>query len=57
MVLYRLITFLRASPNNESGSMFSAFGDAVNEFGLPSKARGGYSYRLRTNTRDRGQKF
>ena len=35
----RLITFLRASPNNESGSMFSAFGDAVNEFGLPSKVR------------------
>lgn len=34
----RLITFLHVSPNN-SESMFTAFCDAVNEFGLPSKVR------------------
>lgn len=35
----RLITFLRASPNNEAESVLSAFLNAVDEFGLPSRVR------------------
>ena len=35
----RLITFLQASPNNKAESVLSAFLNAVDEFGLPSRVR------------------
>ena len=35
----RLITFLQASPSNEAESVLSAFLNAVDEFGLPSRVR------------------
>ena len=35
----RLITYLSASPNNESESVLSAFLKSIEEFGLPSRAR------------------